>query len=303
MKKSFSIVAALAALPFCWNCGVITDPAGGGAVNRQAAIVGQIVDAARDNGANNNNSNDNGGVPPSCPEVIVTVNGSPVDIVFDDLCSFLVSNVDPVELMQLGVEVPALGLTGTIDLAAILEDELIEILVVVSDDSLSITVVRRAAPDPADVLPELICDNNVSIELAAGLFQQNLAVYGNRFMLLGQAGEVCSDDLWTVIEGNVLIHGNKATFRNIKFVGNVDVHGNAVKFINCCFDDALVNFGTHGGDDDDDDNGNSNSPCVPNGNGDDDDDDGDNGNNNNNNNNNSNGDDDDDDDGGDDNDD
>ncbi len=226
-------------------------------VARPAVIVGQMVNSAQAINAD---------APASCPEAELLLNGAAVDLIFDDECSFLVDNVAPAELVEIEISIASLGLSNTITLETVTEDELIEIMVVVTDDSLSITVVRRAAPDPSDLLPDVICDNNVSIELPAEIYQQNLVVVGNRFTLTGQAAEACSDEGWTVIEGDVLVLGNKATFRNVKFVGTVEVRGNRAAFINCCFDDTLVNFGHMGKKNDaqandngyDDDNENDN---------------------------------------------
>ena len=42
-----------------------------------------------------------------------------------------------------------------------------------------------------------------------------------------------------------VVNKNKATFRNIAFLGPVDVHGNNARFIHCCFEGVLVVFGNN----------------------------------------------------------
>lgn len=280
MKTKLVATAFLLCVPLGIGCGVIGDQANlPGADQKFATIVGQVMTSAQKNHNNqntNDNSNDNTDDSPICPAVEVSLNGAPVDIEFDDSCSFLINRVAPAPLVELQVSIASLGLTNTAELTDVVEGDVIELLVEVGEDSLGITITRRTTPDPSDALPEVICDNNVSIELAAGLYQQNLAVVGNKFLLMGEAGDLCTDDGWTTIEGDVTVNGNSATFKNIKFIGNVTVNGNKATFINCCLDDALVNFGRRegngGGKDDfgcrsDDDNENNNS------NDDDDDDD------------------------------
>ena len=151
----------------------------------------------------------------------------------------------------------ALGVAGTVELSDVLEGELIEIVVIPDDDSLTVSVERRTFPEPSDRLPELVEGNDVSILLGAGVYEQEMYwVKGNGFTLTGQAGESCdSIDGWTVNTGDVLVEGNGATFRNIQFGASVTVKGNN-RFINCCFNGRLIIFGNNadiGGDDDDGD--------------------------------------------------
>ena len=61
-----------------------------------------------------------------CPEVIVTLNGVPVTIVFDDDCGFLVTGVEPTELLELRVELPNLGVIGSVEISDVGDGELIE---------------------------------------------------------------------------------------------------------------------------------------------------------------------------------
>jgi hypothetical protein len=67
------------------------------------------------------------------------------------------------------------------------------------------------------------------------------------------AGASCASADWTTIAGAVTVHGNKAIFRNIKFLTAVTVTGNKASFINCCFGDVLVSFGHHHDEEEDDD--------------------------------------------------
>ncbi len=181
-----------------------------------------------------------------CPDVIVTLNGSPADIVLEDDCTFLISEVEPSENVVLRIELPDQGISSTIELDDVVEGELIEILVEAGFNSLGITVVRREEPEPVDGLPQVIWDNKVTIFLPAGLYEQPLTVNGNKFTLVGEAGDECSDlEDWTAIDGKVVINKNKATFRNIAFLDTVEVRGNTAQFIHCCFDGALMIFGNN----------------------------------------------------------
>lgn len=183
-----------------------------------------------------------------CPDVIVTLNGSPADIVLEDDCTFLISDVQPTENLVLRIELPDQRISSTIELDDVVEGELIEILVEVGDNSLSIRVVRREEPEPVDGLPEVIWDNKVTIFLPAGLYEQPLTVNGNKFTLVGEAGDDCDDlEDWTAIDGKVVVNKNKATFRNIAFLDTVEVRGNTAQFIHCCFgvDGALIIFGNN----------------------------------------------------------
>jgi hypothetical protein len=178
-----------------------------------------------------------------CPEVIVTLNGSPAQIVIADDCAFLISDVEPSQSITLRIELPDQGITGTIELQDIVEGELIEILLETSFDSLTISVVRREEPEPAKGIPEVITGNNVTMLVPAGLYDQPLTVLGNHFTLVGEGTDNCEVGGWTIIDGRVVINGNNATFRNIAFDAPVEVRGNNTHFINCCFDGVLLVFG------------------------------------------------------------
>ena len=104
---------------------------------------------------------------------------------------------------------------------------------------------RRTTPDHVDELPSTISASDVSIHVGAGVYEQDLTVLGNNFTLVGEAGDGCGAEGWTVIDGGVLINGNNATFRNIAFGGPVEVRGNSPRFINVCFGNALVVFGNN----------------------------------------------------------
>jgi hypothetical protein len=188
-----------------------------------------------------------------CPDLVVRLNNNLVTVDLDDDCSFLVDDVQPAASVVLFVELPALGVSGTIELENVVAAELIEILVEADNDSLSISVSRRAIPDPTDVLPVVVTGNNVTILIPAGTYNQTLTVQGNNFTLVGVAGDRCDASGWSVITGNMLIDANNATFRNIRFDGTVEVLGNNAHFINSCFGSSLVIFGNNTGFDDDDD--------------------------------------------------
>jgi hypothetical protein len=218
--------------------------------SRSAAIVGSVVPAGAAGKALV-------AAQSTCPDVEVELNGSPVNVQLDDRCSFLVDEVQPAANVELRVHLPSLGVSGSIELGDVEESELIEILVEAGDTSLSVAVVRRAGGDPDDELPAVIDANNVSVHLAAGTYDQTLTVNANNFTLTGEAGDDCNDSGWSVITGQVVVDGNNAMFRDIRFDGPVEVRGNNAAFINCCFGDQLVVFGNrpqqNGGHDDDDD--------------------------------------------------
>jgi hypothetical protein len=180
-----------------------------------------------------------------CPELVVTLDGAPATIVFEDDCTFVVTDVGPTESLELRIELPDQGISNTIELADVDEAELIEILVEATDESLTIFIERRTTPDGVDELPSVITENNVSIQVGAGVYEQDLTVLGNNFTLVGEASDDCDAVGWTVIEGSVLINGNNATFRNITFAGSVEVRGNNPRFINVCFGNELVVFGNN----------------------------------------------------------
>lgn len=101
--------------------------------------------------------------------------------------------------------------------------------------SAACTVIPPPLPDPIDELPAEITANNVSLMLAEGVHQQDLVVRGNNFTVEGVRGAACGDDAgWTVIEGDVVILGNNAVFRNILIRGNVEVRGNNADFVDSC---------------------------------------------------------------------
>jgi hypothetical protein len=252
--RSMSFALGVSVLSILAGCG--PNP---GAASGSAAIVGRVVAG--------------GGVGKfqtsaqlACPDFVVTLNGSPATVTVEDDCSFLINDIQPAASYVVEVELVDLGVIGTVELTDVLEAELIEILVEADDESLTISVVRRATPDPVGELPEIVDGNNVEIFLEAGVYDTDLTVDGNNFTLVGEAGENCDDEGWTTLTGNVTILKNNATFRNIRFEGTVEVQGNNASFINVCFDGQLLIFGNNTDvNGDDDDNGN--------GNGDDDDDD------------------------------
>lgn len=250
---ALTLVACLASNTACQLAPRVPNSSG----SENAVIVGQIV-------TDSQSARLLQAAGGECPNIVVTINGNPVDVVFDDDCAFLIDSVQPAELVEVRVELVDLGVAGTVELSDVLEGELIEILIEPGDSSLAVVVDRRATPTSSNGLPVQIEGNNVSIKVPAGLFAQDLTVRGNRFTLVGEAGEDCADSNgWTEIDGSVLVFGNKATFRNIKFNGPVELYGNSAKFINCCFGGELLVFGNNtqignrgpgnrGGDKDDD---------------------------------------------------
>ena len=239
------LILSVAVLSFFSGCGGSDETSEGGAQGtvssgNSAVIVGSLVGlSVAAQGAMQ-------AAETGCPEVIVTLNGSPADIVLEDDCTFLISEVQPAENVVLRIELPDQGISSTIELDDVVGGELIEILVEAGFNSLSITVVRREEPEPVDGLPQVIRDNKVTIFLPAGVYEQTLTVNGNKFTLVGEAGDDCDDlEGWTAIDGKVVVNKNKATFRNIAFLDTVEVQGNTAQFIHCCFDGALMIFGNN----------------------------------------------------------
>lgn len=265
--RSMSFALAVSTLSILAGCGRTP-----GTVSGSAAIVGRVV-------AGSSSGKLQTSAQLACPDFVITLNGAPATVTVGDDCSFVIDDVQPAASYLIAVEVADLGVIGTVELTDVLVAELIEILVQADDDSLTISVVRRATPDPVGELPEVIDGNNVEVFLEAGIYDGDLTVDGNNFTLVGEAGDDCDDVVgWTTLTGDVLILKNNATFRNIRFEGLVEVEGNNTKFINVCFGGQLVIFGNNtdvngGGDDeDDDDNDNGDDDDDDNGNGDDDDD-------------------------------
>lgn len=182
MNYRLLIPVLAACLAFIGGCGPSPSPSDATG-DTKAVIVGRVATSAQSAGTF---SAQNNGV---CPDLLVSVNGSPVNIEFDDDCSFLIGEIEPAEFVEVRVEVVDLGVAGTVELSNVLDGELIEILVETDDDSLTISVERRTTPEPCDSLPEIIYANNVSIRVEAGLFDQGLEIRGNNFTLVGEAGD------------------------------------------------------------------------------------------------------------------
>jgi len=244
------IYVAVATLALSGGCMTVMPDLSGTGGTGDAAIVGRVSPggiakllAAQSTG---------------CPDMQVSINGSPVTIKFDEDCSFVITGVQASALVDVRIELLDLDVAGTIELSDVADGELIEILVDPADESLTISVVRRADPDPTGSLPDVIEGNNVSILLGAGVYDQGLEVRGNNFTLVGEAGDDCDDtDGWSVITGPVIVLGNNATFRNIMFEGPIELRGNNPRFIDCCLGGALEVFGNGAkfDDEDDDDDG------------------------------------------------
>ena len=210
---------------------------GGGSGTGAAAIVGKIVTASETARLLTAQGR-------SCPEIQVRVNGAPVATEVGDECAFVITGVQPSESLEVRVELVGLGIAGTLELSDVLDGELIEILVEPTNDSLTVSVERRTTSELSDDLPAVVEDDDISIRLPTGRFVHNLTVMGNNFTLVGEAGDGCDDASgWTVIDGEVLVTGNTATFRNILFSGPVELRGNNARFITSCFGDELVVFG------------------------------------------------------------
>jgi hypothetical protein len=62
--------------------------------------------------------------------------------------------------------------------------------------------------------------NNSVVNLAAGVYRENLEVRANKVSFLG------SGTGSTIIEGSVTVYGNNCIFRDLRIVGNVLLVGN-----------------------------------------------------------------------------
>ena len=167
----------------------------------------------------------------TCPEVQVQIDGAPADVQTGPDCQLFLS-VLPTGDVTVVVSVD--GISGTIELTDVVAGEVVEIEVQAGEGSLSIHVLRFEQPvEP--LLPTVIDENDVHIELPAGVYDQTLTVNGNGFQLTGEASGDCAEDGWTTITGAVVVQGNNASFTNIKFLGPVTVVGNNVSFSHVCF--------------------------------------------------------------------
>ncbi|MFB3908802.1 MAG: hypothetical protein ACE15D_10405 [Candidatus Eisenbacteria bacterium] len=182
-----------------------------------------------------------------CPDAVVTLNGSPASVRFDEEdCSFLVSDIEPSEVLVVRIELPELGMSGSVTIDNVDVGELIEISVETGHNGLAISVTRRERPSEIGSLPEIVEDNRATFLVHAGFYDQGLTVRGNKFTLVGEAGDDCSDiDSWTVLAGPVVVEGNNATFRNVSFEGPVQVLGNNARFIHCCIGGSMLLFGNN----------------------------------------------------------
>ncbi|MDF1556032.1 MAG: hypothetical protein P1P84_23355 [Deferrisomatales bacterium] len=134
------------------------------------------------------------------------------------------------------------GIAGTIELTDVVAGEVVEIEVQAGAGSLSIQVLRFEQPvEP--LLATVIDENDVHIELPAGVYDQTLTVNGNGLQLTGETGGDCAEGGWTTITGAVVVQGNNASFTNIKFLGPVTVLGNNVRFSHVCFENKLLILG------------------------------------------------------------
>jgi len=174
-----------------------------------------------------------------CPEVRVQVDGAPVDLQTGPECNLFLSALPTGDLT---VTVSVDGIAGTIELTGVVEGEIVEIEVQAGEGKLSIDVLRYMEPD-GSMLPVVINENDVHLELPAGLYDQTLTVKGSGFQLIGEAGADCASDGWTTIIGAVVIRGNNASFTNIKFLGPVTVLGDNVTFTHVCFENKLLILG------------------------------------------------------------
>ena len=153
---------------------------GGSSKQGTAVILGRIV--AADSNAQ-----------ARCPDASVSINGAPATVTQGEQCTFAVTDIQPAGLVEVRVKLASLNLAGSIELDNVLDGDLIEITVRPGVDSLSLTVVRRNAPDSTPTLPTEITDDNISIRLPAGDFTQDLKVSGDKFTLVGVAGANCND--------------------------------------------------------------------------------------------------------------
>ena len=255
MKKfSFCLVGASFLLIGLVGCGSDGSyPASGETVNGSAVLLGQLASSAPIDVTQPD-------LVGECPNVAVSINGSPATLELGESCDFLIRDVPAVEQVEITVVLPDQGIVGSIELTNVEDGEILALEVISGFDSLSLAVDRRISPTVEEVLPEIITENDVGLSLPAGLFDQDLTIDGNAFSLTGEAGAACSienadpvggeegveviiEEDWTTIGGTVQINGYGAIFQNIKFLGPVEVRSKDASFINCCFGGDLLIFG------------------------------------------------------------
>ena len=101
-----------------------------------------------------------------------------------------------------------------------------------------VVVINPAVKADCAFLPKVINENNITIYLPDGLYEQDLIIYGNNFTLKGVTNDPSLSQCSTILACNIEIQGNNTTFENINFVGdNISDYGNNTQFNNCCFGD------------------------------------------------------------------
>ena len=179
-----------------------------------------------------------------CPEQVrIVVNENPTTFEFDPRCEFAIKDFPTGNVLIL---IQADNITGTFRVDNVEISELLEIVVVVHTQSLSLSIIRRVKSSEIGMLPVSIEASNLNIQVPAGLHEQSLTVDGDNFIMTGAEKEQldsCISQAWTTITGNVSINGNNATFRNIKFLGDIEVKGNKVRFIHSCVRENFLIFG------------------------------------------------------------
>ena len=180
----------------------------------------------------------------SCPDQArIVVNENPTAIEIDPRCEFVIKNFPTGNVFIL---IQVNNLTGTFNFENVEKGELVEIVVGAQTQSLSLSMVRRVKSTEAGILPVSIKDSDLNLRVPPGLFEQNLTVDGENFVLSGaekEQSDSCSNDGWTTITGKVSINGNNATFRDTRFLGEIEVGGNKVRFINSCIRENLLILG------------------------------------------------------------
>lgn len=178
----------------------------------------------------------------TCRDLRISVNGEPMLLAFGDECDFMIPAI-PTGEITLDVEVE--GIRNSIHITEVADNEIVELAISTANDGLSVSVSRRirASENDDSSLPEVIEHDHVTVFLQEGVYSHKLNVNGRDFTLIGSfqnEAEDCDSGDWTSIDGNVIVSGDNAVFRNIRFDGNVIVVGKRPRFINCCFGDTRV---------------------------------------------------------------
>jgi hypothetical protein len=252
--KRLIVAAMLLGLVACGSGRGSSDNGSQPVARKSASLVGTVVDVSARTAARFAAAEADG----FCPDIQIESGGTPISVQTSPDCKLFVADIPPGDLnLVVSIE----GIQGAISLADVAQGEVVEIEIRAGDGTLEMAVLRQAAPQQ-DILPEVVEDDGVAIQLPAGTFDQGLTVNGDEFTLTGAApdqGGCEASEGWTVITGPVELNGDYAIVQNVKFLSVVTVSGDDAIFTNVCFGDRLV---VVGGDSEVPDDGGDGEPAA-----------------------------------------